>query len=274
MMKLFAITLLATGALFSATAQQTQGKVVFERTVQMQIRIATNDGGNDEAIQNMLPKTRKDKFELSFANNTTIWKQMEEEPQDDMGSGQAVGGMQIRMIGAGSDDVLYSQLETTRKVELRELGTKKFIVEDSIKPMNWKLSEETKTVLGHLCRKATSQKIGTRMMMNMDNGKMERKEIADTSYIIAWFASDIPVSSGPAEYQAQLPGMILELDINNGKTIYQALEISAKVDIASIKEPKGAKKLTPAEFNKERDKMFEEMGRNNGGPGRTIRISN
>lgn len=274
MMKLFAITLLATGALFSATAQQTQGKVVFERTVQMQIRIATNDGGNDEAIQNMLPKTRKDKFELSFANNTTIWKQMEEEPQDDMGSGQAVGGMQIRMIGAGSDDVLYSQLETTRKVELRELGTKKFIVEDSIKPMNWKLSEETKTVLGHLCRKATSQKIGTRMMMNMDNGKMERKEIADTSYIIAWFASDIPVSSGPAEYQAQLPGMILELDINNGKTIYQALEISAKVDIASIKEPKGAKKLTPTEFNKERDKMFEEMGRNNGGPGRTIRISN
>jgi len=68
--------------------------------------------------------------------------------------------------------------------------------------------------------------------------------------------------------------MILELDINNGKTIYQALEISPKVDIASIKEPKGAKKLTPAEFNKERDKMFEEMGRNNGGPGRTIRISN
>lgn len=274
MTKLFAITVLATGAIFSAAAQQTQGKIIFERTVQMQIRIATDDGGNDEAIQNMLPKTRKEKFELSFANNTTIWKQLEEEPQEDIGGGQAVGGMQIRMISAGTDDVLYSQLETTKKVELRELGTKKFIVEDSIKPMNWKLSEETKTILGHLCRKATSQKIGTRMMMNMDNGKMERKEIADTSYIIAWFASDIPVSSGPAEFQAQLPGMILELDVNNGKTVYQALEISQKVDIASIKEPKGAKKLTPAEFNKERDKMFEEMGRNNGGPGRTIRISN
>lgn len=273
-MKLLAITLLAIGAAFSTAAQQTQGKVVFQRTVQMQIRIATNDGGNDEAIQNMLPKTRTDKFELSFANNVTLWKQMEDDAQDDMAGGQAVGGMQIRMISAGSEDIQYSQLETSRKVDQRELGTKKFIVEDTLKPMNWKLSEETKTILGHLCRKATSQKIGTRMMMNMDNGKMERKEIADTSNIVAWFASDIPVSSGPAEYQAQLPGMILELDVNNGKTIYQALEISSKVDIASIKEPKGSKKLTQAEFNKERDKMFEEMGRNNGGPGRTIRISN
>lgn len=274
MMKVLAITLLTAALAFNATAQQTQGKVVFQRTVQMQIRIATNDGGNDEAIQNMLPKTRTDKFELSFANNATLWKQMEEEPQDDMAGGQAVGGMQIRMIGAGSDDVLYCQLDASKKVELRELGTKKFIVEDSIKPMNWKLSEETKTILGHLCRKATSQKIGTRTMMNMDNGKMERKEIADTSNIIAWFASDIPVSAGPAEYQAQLPGMILELDVNNGKNVYVAVEISPKVDLASIKEPKGAKKLSPAEFTKERDKMFEEMGRNGGGPGRTIRISN
>jgi GLPGLI family protein len=260
--------------MLSATAQQTQGKVIFERTVQMQIRIATNDGGNDEAIQNMLPKTRKDKFELSFANNTTLWKQMEDDAQDEMAGGQAGGGMQIRMIGAGSDDIQYSQLESSRKVEQRELGTKKYIIEDSIKPMSWKLSEETKTILSHVCRKATSQKIGIRTMMNMDNGKMERKEIADTSIIVAWFASDIPVSSGPAEYQAQLPGMILELDVNNGKTIYQAIEISPKVDIASIKEPKGSKKITQAEFNKERDKMFEEMGRNGGGGGRTIRISN
>lgn len=274
MTKLFAITLLAMGSVFSTAAQQTQGKVVFERTVQMQIRIATNDGGNDEDIQNMLPKTRKDKFELSFANNATLWKQMEDDEQEELAGGQAVGGMQIRMISAGSEDILYTQLQSSRKVELRELGTKKFIVEDSIKPMSWKLSEETKTLLGHVCRKATSQKVGTRMLMNMDNGKMERKEIADTSNIVAWFASDIPVNSGPAEYQAQLPGMILELDINNGKTIYQALEISPKADIASIKEPKGSKKLTPAEFNKEREKMFEEMGRNNGGSGRTIRISN
>jgi GLPGLI family protein len=200
---------------------------------------------------------------------------MEQEEQDgDMAyNNSGGGGMQIRMIGAGTDDVMYSNIEATRRVELRELGTKKYIVEDTIRRMNWKLSDETKTVMGHVCRKAMSQRIGSRMMMNMDNGKMERKEIADTSNIVAWFTTDIPVSTGPAEFQGQLPGMILEIDVNNGRTVYKAIEITPKVDIATIKEPKGSKKLTPAEFNKERDKMFEEMSRNNGGPGRTIRIN-
>ena len=49
------------------------------------------------------------------------------------------------------------------------------------------------------------------MMMTMDNGKMERKEIDDTSIIVAWFTTDIPVSAGP-EVQGQLPGLILGLE--------------------------------------------------------------
>jgi len=109
--------------------------------------------------------------------------------------------------------------------------------------------------------------------MNMDNGVMERKEVQDTSMIIAWFASDIPVSAGPAEFQGQLPGTILEMDVNNGRQVFKATSISEKADLAIIKEPAGKKILTPDEFRKERDKMFEEMQKNNQGGGRTIRIN-
>jgi hypothetical protein len=42
--------------------------------------------------------------------------------------------------------------------------------------MNWKLSDETKTGSGKVCRKAMSQRIGSRMMMNMDNGKMNERD--------------------------------------------------------------------------------------------------
>ena len=273
MMKHIAIAVLAVFILATANAQQQQGKVIYERTLQMQIRIATNDGGGD--LDNVLPRSRKDKFELSFANNQTLWKQLEQEEEDqDMASDNNGGGLQIRVIGPGGSDIMFSNLELEKKVEQKELGTKKYIVEDSIRKLNWKLSEETKTILGHVCRKATSERIGKRMMMNMDNGKVEQKEIADTAAIVAWFTTDIPVSTGPSEFQAQLPGIILEMDVNNGKTVYKALEIVSKADIASIKEPKGPKRLTPAEFEKERNKLFEEMGRNNGGPGRTIRINN
>ena len=255
----FAFTLLPIAVV---NAQQKEGKVIYQRTIQMQMRIG-GPGGNE----NEMPRTRTDKFEMNFANGQMIWKQMEDEIQDDNFGGG--GGMMVRSFGGGADDVTYCDFDKARKVELREFFDKKFLITDSIRRGNWKLSDETKTILNHLCRKATSQRIGKRMMMNMDNGKMERKEVDDTSTIVAWFTTDIPVSAGP-EVQGQLPGLTLSLEINNGRTVYTALEISPKADIVSIKEPTKGKKVTPDEFTKERNKMMEEMQKNN--QGRNIQI--
>ncbi|HVT85735.1 MAG TPA: GLPGLI family protein [Chitinophagaceae bacterium] len=246
-----------------AWTQQKEGTVTYERTTQMQIHFA---GANDE-MERMIPKSRTDKFQLTFGNNQSLWKMAPQDNNDDDNSFGG-NGMQIRMVVAGSDDVMYCNFDAAKKVEQREVFDKKFIVEDSIRRMQWKLSDETKTILNHLCQKATATSYGKRMTMNMDNGNMERKEVADTSNIIAWFTTDIPVSAGPAEYQGQLPGLILEMDINNGRQVYKALDISEKADVASIKEPSGKKRYTPEEFNKERDKMMEEMQKNNQGGNR------
>jgi GLPGLI family protein len=181
--------------------------------------------------------------------------------------------MQIKMFVAGSDDVRYYNFDVARWVEQREIFDKKFIVEDSVRPLKWKLSDETKAILNHSCRKAIATRYSKRTMMNMDNGKMERKEVDDTTNIIAWFTTDIPVSAGPAEYQGQLPGLILEMDISNGRQIFKAIEISQKVDLAGIKEPQGKKHYTPDEFKKETDKMMEEMQKNNQGGNRVIRMN-
>jgi len=256
------ITMLA----FLAVAQQKQGKVTYERVAQ--VRIAINDNNGEENR----PQTRIDKFELTFGNNSSLWKQAEKE-NDDASGDMNSGGMQIRMIVAGSDDILYNNFATAKRTELRVFFDKKFIIEDSIRSLKWKIGEETKTILNHVCRKATATNITPRMTMNINNGVMERKEIQDTVNITAWFTSDIPVSAGPAEYQGQLPGLILALDINNGRQVFKAVEISEKADLASIKEPTGKKHYTPAAFRKERDKMMEEMQQNNGGGNRQIRIN-
>ena len=94
----------------------------------------------------------------------------------------------------------------------------------------------------------------------------------DVKYI-AWFTADIPVPAGP-EVQGQLPGLILALDMNNGRMVYKAVEISTKADLASIKEPVKGKKVTPAEFTEERNKMMDEMQKNNQGGGNRIIIRN
>ncbi len=262
--------ILLTGSLVLFTvftqAQQKQGMVTYERVAQMRINISDNDHGEQSQAQ-----TRTDKFELTFGNNQSLWKQA--ETQNDEADNTNSGGMQVRMFVAGSDDVLYNNFTDAKKTELRVFFDKKFIVDDSIRSLKWKMGEETKNILNHLCRKATASTINPRTMMNINNGVMERKEVQDTVNITAWFASDIPVSAGPAEYQGQLPGLILALDINNGRQVYKAVELSEKVDITSIKAPTGKKHYTPAEYKKERDKMMNEMQQNNGGGNRQIRIN-
>ena len=235
----------------SMRAQQKQGKVTYERVAQMRVHI--NDGNGDDDR----PQTRIDKFELTFGYNQSLWKQAEKENNDDENTNQ--GGMQIRMIVAGSDDVLYNNFTNAKSTELRVFFDKKFIVDDSIHSLKWKIGEETKTILNHVCTKATATTITTRMTMNINNGVMEKKEIPDTANVTAWFATDIAVSAGPAEYQGQLPGLILALDINNGRQVYKAVQITEKADLTSIKEPTGKKHYTPVEFRKERDKMMDEM---------------
>lgn len=270
-MKKYVLTAIVLFTMQAVIAQQKEGRVVYERTVQMQIRFS---GGNDH-MEQMMPKTRTDKFELLFGNGQSLWKAIPEEEADEPSFGG--NGMQIRMVVAGANDVLYSQLNEKRKVELRELFEKEFLIADSIKQLKWKLTGETKQVLGKNCQQALSSSIQTRTMMTNENGTMSRKEISDTVNIIAWFTPEIPVSTGPAEHQAQLPGLILEMDISNGRQVYKAVEISPKVDVAAIKEPKGkGKKLTAEEFKAERDKMLKELEQNNGGGGpgrRTIRIN-
>ena len=261
--------LIASGGIlftFFCHAQQKQGKVTYERT--SQVRIAISDNNNGEETR---PQTRTDKFELDFGNNQSLWKQAEKENEDD--GSMNTGGMQIRMIVAGSDDVLYNNFTDAKKTELRVFFDKKFIVDDSIRPLKWKMAEETKTILNHVCRKATATTISPRVTMNINNGVMERKEIQDTINITAWFTGDIPVAAGPAEYQGQLPGLILALDINNGRQVYKALDISDKTELSAIKAPAGKKHYTPQEFRKERDKIMEEMQQNNGGGNRQIRIN-
>jgi GLPGLI family protein len=258
----------------AVSAQMKQGTITYDRTVQMEMRFMA--AGMPEGMQQNIPQSRTDKYELVFGNNQSIWRN---SVQDDEDAGTFTssdgGGMQIRMVVAGSNDVVYHNFDKAERTERREMFEKTFIVADSIRPLKWKMSGETKDILGHKCMKATATRINTTTRMTMDNGQMERKEVTDTATIVAWVASDIPVSTGPAEFQGQLPGAILEMDVNNGRQVYKATAISEKADLGLIKEPTGKKKLTPDEFRKERDKMMDEMQRNNhGGPGqRQIRIN-
>jgi GLPGLI family protein len=248
-------------------AQQTAGTATYERTMHMQMHIV-----DDQQGEQMLPRTRSDKFTLDFGDNKSLYKHADEDLQTgEMDEGG--NGVQIRMIAQGVDDISYCDFNTLQTVEQREMFGKKFIVTDSIHKLNWKLTGTTQTLLGHICQEAIAEKPTKHVSMNIDNGKMEQKETTDTVTITAWFTTDIPVPAGP-EVEGQLPGLILSLDLGDGRTTYKALSINDKANVSDIKEPTKGKKMTAEEFKQETKKMLDEMQKNNRGGNRVIRIQN
>ncbi|SHN32234.1 GLPGLI family protein [Chitinophaga sp. CF418] len=250
-------------AVITVNGQQKQGKVLYTRTVQMMLDIAMEPG----AVP--LPRTHTSKLEVLFGNDQCLRRAVDEDRPEEMEEGG--GGLRVQTMIAGADDLTYVNLATGQVVEQREFGAKNYIVADSVRKLDWKLTGQTSTILNYPCQQAVARLIGKRATTSMENGEMKTKEVADTSEIVAWFTLAIPVPAGP-EYQAQLPGLILGLDIGNGRTAYKAVEISGDVELASIKPPSKGKKVTAGEFDRERDKVFAEMQRNNGGRMKMIRM--
>jgi len=84
---------------------------------------------------------------------------------------------------------------------------KTYVVRGNLNPPKWRVMNEIRDILGHMCMKAVSE----------DPIKGQK--------ITAWFASDIPVPIGPEE-QFGLPGLILAYDINDGMLIVEAEKIT------------------------------------------------
>jgi len=251
-----------------APAQQQAGRVVYEFTPKMQVRMAGSAAGMEQAP---LPPPRiVIKKEVLFGNNQMLRRALEDNTTNDFPQNE--NGIQIRTFGAGDDDITWLNFTDGRKVEQREFATKLYLVTDSVRKLNWKLTGQTKTILGYTCQEAVATRAGKRRMISMENGVMTQKEIPDTSQIIAWFTPVIPVAAGP-DYEGQLPGLILQVEIN-GNVTYKAIEVSPKADLAAIKEPKKGKKVSAEEFDKEREQAMEEMQRNNGGNKRVMHIAN
>ena len=135
-----------------------------------------------------------------------------------------------------------------------EMLGKVYIVEDSLQTPNWKILNDIKDVAGHICMKAMIQ----------DTVKKQK--------IIAWFAQDIPVNAGPERLYG-LPGLILELDINDGAVTIEATKIENKKLTTEFDLPKKqkGKKINDLAFQDMLRKFIQEKIKEERNPFWTIR---
>ena len=98
---------------------------------------------------------------------------------------------------------------------------------------NWKLTNESKTIDGYTCYKATNEYI-------VVNSKGTFKHP-----VIAWFCPQIPIPIGPRGYGG-LPGLILELQEWN--SVFGVEKIAFSNDIKEIVLPKEGKIISNQEY--------------------------
>jgi len=234
---------IAAGLCFQlAVAQVKEGKIIYERKTNMYKRLPPEN----ENMKAMLPEFNIGKQQLLFSGDESVFSSVPEEEDIRDHAGEEGGRINIRM-NSGSNET-YKNYATEKIIELRELGPKKYIIEDTLKKLAWKLSDDTAMIKGYICKKAiTKNKQG-------DN-------------IIAWYTEEIGTTSGPEQFGG-LPGLILKMDIGDGWIVFTAIDITTGGNKQLVKAPIGAKKVTRQEFQKMMDEAF---GPSTGG-GPQIRI--
>ena len=142
----------------------------------------------------------------------------------------------MKFGGPGDAGVLFRNFSSGRLLEQTTLADIQYVINDTIHSLPWKLSADTLTVLGHLCKKATA--ISTR----------------NNAVVIAWYCENIPLPIGPDKYGG-LPGAILKIDFDNGDIVFTATKLSPAIDAKSMKIPSG-KMITRAAFEKKMDEIL------------------
>lgn len=234
------LLLLASGisAFVAGQSGKISGVVTYESTRKLQIKLEGHDLPAD------MPKEMKSVKELLFTMEEAIFRgtnsNLEEEALQ-----EATGGSNIMLRMREPEVVIYSDLRTRINTEQREFMTRLFHIETYTDTAKWRLTGNRKKILKYEC--------------------LEAELTGSFPPAVAWFTPDIAISCGPAGF-CGLPGLILALDIDNGKASFNATSVEFK-DPGKIEKPDQGKKVTRLEFDaivKEKKKEQEELGNADG----------
>jgi GLPGLI family protein len=219
----------------------TSGKITFEEKVKLEIKLE----GEAAALAADLPKERKTEKVLTFNQDASLFEELK-TVDEDMSASQE-GGVRFKMV-IGGQSKIFTDLKNQKVIEQRDFMNRMFLVEKPMPEMNWKITGNQKVILDYPCMEA----------FRLDTAGVKT---------IVWFAPSITVKSGPSGF-CNLPGMVLEADINNGSRHYTAKNIQqVPPDKLKLQRPREGKAVSEGEFKDIVAAKMKEMGIENGGQG-------
>lgn len=188
------------------SAQITQGKIVYERKTNLYKKFKNNSDVKEWLKEE--DKNKIDVFELYFNDTVCVFKPQESDLVE-------------RMSWSTTKNVVYQNYKSGSRLTEKKIWGEKFIVTDTIRTFQWKITDSKRTICGYQCRKAIWQ-------------------ANDSTRIYAWYCNEINPSIGPESFVG-LPGAILGLATEDGGVIYFAKSVEATKQDALNLIPKKTK---------------------------------
>jgi GLPGLI family protein len=167
----------------------TSGLIEYEKSINMYALTAKSLGTNTDVFSTQAlddykkanPQFKKLKSSLIFSKDKTLFT-----PKERSESNSFADDPLVKQI-----NTIFTDLATGTSITHKEVYEDTFLVKDSVRKINWKITDENRVIAGFACRRANAV-------------------IMDSIYVVAFYSDQIPVSGGPESFTG-LPGMIFGL---------------------------------------------------------------
>ena len=218
MYKLFLLSFVVLAFIRPVHAQNTifvtHGKIEYERRINVFAQIGNDDDQWSEFRKKLSNHFKTSYFDLLFTRDKSIYRPGRESNDREMFN---------FWQAPAQDNIVYSDLENAKTISQKNVFETLFLVQDSLRQIKWKITDETRVIAGFNCRRANAI-------------------IMDSIYVVAFYTDEILTNSGPESFTG-LPGMILGVSLPHQHISWFATRVEATpVTEAQVEPPVKGKK--------------------------------
>lgn len=202
------VALLINMNLFAQNAHFVENGVIeFEKKSNMYAIIKKKIKDRDESyIQQAFDQYKKNnpqfktaKSTLSFTKSKSVykWPAVNETMNNNWFASDVLADLK---------NTIVTDFDSQTSITQKSIYEDNYLVKDSVRKINWKITDETRDIAGYECRRANAL-------------------IMDSIYVVAYYTNQIAVSGGPESFTG-LPGMILGLALPHENITWFATKVT------------------------------------------------
>lgn len=225
-------------------AQTNQGTIIYKETLKLEYP----EEMANSPFADRLPKERVRYLALYFQGDSSLYMDITKEWEDTHG----IDNDNYWMRRMTPQSTVYYDMGEEKVLRQQEFLEKMFLVDENMPDQEWKIVMQPRSVIGYTTFQALYE---------------------DTSKSVeARFVPELPFYFGPENY-FKLPGLVLAVNIDEGRLVIQAIDINFDPPTVKIVPPTEGKNVSKEEFDKIVEEKVEEMkGAYGGRASRFIRM--